>query len=64
MCTPEDRLLHAGLSVHFYGTGTIDPANPSPHGKVPEIYLPDKVPRNRLGPLVGERDCVTYLSGL
>ncbi|HWS63771.1 MAG TPA: glutathione S-transferase N-terminal domain-containing protein [Steroidobacteraceae bacterium] len=53
------------------GTGAVDPANPHPHGKVPTIsddgaivfespatalYLTDKFPKNRLGPLVGERD--------
>ena len=49
----------------------MDPANPHPHGKVPTIsddgaivfespalalYLTDKFAKNRLGPLVGERD--------
>ena len=53
------------------GAGAMDPANPHPHGKVPAIsddgaivfespaialYLTDKFPKNRLGPLVGERD--------
>src|SRR6202051_5342806 len=53
-----------------YGTGAVDPANPHPHGKVPAIsddgaivfespaialYLTDKFPKNRLGPLVGAR---------
>ena len=61
------------------GTGTVDPANPHPHGKVPAIsddgvivfespaialYLTDKFPKNRLGPLVGERDRGAYLSWL
>jgi glutathione S-transferase len=59
--------------------GAIDPANPHPHGKVPAIsddgaivfespaiaiYLTDKFPKNRLGPLVGERDRGSYLSWL
>ena len=61
------------------GTGAVDPANPHPHGKVPAIsddgqivfespaialYLTDKFPKNRLGPLVGERDRAAYLSWL
>jgi glutathione S-transferase len=59
------------------GSGGPDPANPHPHGKVPAIsddgvvvfespaialYLTDKFPRNRLGPLVGDADRGTYLS--
>lgn len=59
--------------------GTIDPANPHPHGKVPAIsddgaivfespaialYLTDKFPKNRLGPLVGETNRGAYLSWL
>ncbi|HUN73702.1 MAG TPA: glutathione S-transferase family protein [Steroidobacteraceae bacterium] len=61
------------------GTGALDPANPHPHGKVPVIsddgvivfespaialYLTDKFPKNRLGPLVGDRDRGAYLSWL
>ena len=61
------------------GTGAVDPANPHPHGKVPAIsddggvvfespaialYLTDKFPKNRLGPLAGERDRGAYLSWL
>jgi glutathione S-transferase len=61
------------------GAGAVDPANPHPHGKVPAIsddgalvlespaialYLTDKFPKNRLGPLVGERDRAVYLSWL
>jgi len=61
------------------GTGAVDPANPHPHGKVPAIsddgaivfespaialYLTDKYPKNRLGPLVGEPDRAAYLSWL
>lgn len=62
------------------GTGAADPTNPHPHGKVPTIcdddgaivfespaialYLTDKFPKNRLGPLAGERDRAAYLSWL
>jgi glutathione S-transferase len=61
------------------GSGAIDPANPHPHGKVPAIvddgavvfespaialYLTDKYPANRLGPLVGEPGRAAYLSWL
>ncbi|MGH9623482.1 MAG: glutathione S-transferase family protein [Bryobacteraceae bacterium] len=61
------------------GTGTVDPANPHPHGKVPAIsddgiivfespaiaiYLTDKFPKNRLGPLIGEPERGAYLSWL
>ncbi len=59
--------------------GAVDPANPHPHGKVPAIsddgvlvfespaialYLTDKFPKNRLGPLVGEPGRGAYLSWL
>jgi glutathione S-transferase len=59
--------------------GAVDPANPHPHGKVPAIsddgvivfespaialYLTDKFPKNRLGPMVGERERGAYLSWL
>jgi glutathione S-transferase len=59
--------------------GAIDPTNPHPHGKVPAIsddgaivfespaialYLTDKFPDKRLGPLIGERDRAAYLSWL
>ena len=61
------------------GSGAVDPANPHPHGKVPAIsddgtvvfesaaialYLTDKFPKNRIGPLVGEGDRGAYLSWL
>ncbi len=61
------------------GTGTVDPANPHPHGKVPAIcddgvvvfespaialYLTDRFPKNALGPLVDDRDRGPYLSWL
>lgn len=61
------------------GSGAIDPANPHPHGKVPAIsddgvvvyestaialYLTDRFPKNRLGPLVGEPDRGAYLTWL
>jgi glutathione S-transferase len=59
--------------------GAVDPANPHPHGKVPAIsddgvivfespaialYLTDRFPQNRLGPLVGEPGRGAYLSWL
>jgi glutathione S-transferase len=61
------------------GTGAVDPANPHPHGKVPAIsddgiivfespaialYLTDRFPENRLGPLPAERERGAYLSWL
>jgi glutathione S-transferase len=61
------------------GSGAVDPANPHPHGKVPAIcddgvvvfesaaialYLTDKFPQNRIGPLVGEADRGAYLTWL
>jgi glutathione S-transferase len=61
------------------GSGAVDPANPHPHGKVPAIcddgvvvfespaialYLTDKFPAKRLGPLVGEADRGAYLTWL
>src|SRR5215813_5729295 len=61
------------------GSGSVDPANPHPHGKVPAIsdggvivfespaialYLTDRFPQKRLGPLVGEADRGAYLSWL
>jgi glutathione S-transferase len=59
--------------------GAPDPANPHPHGKVPAIsdegaivfespaialYLTDKFPNKRLGPLINEPDRAAYLSWL
>jgi glutathione S-transferase len=61
------------------GSGEADAANPHPHGKVPAIsddgvvvfetpaialYLTDKFPKNRLGPLSGDPQRGTYLSWL
>jgi glutathione S-transferase len=61
------------------GTGSVDPSNPHPHGKVPAIaddgiivfespaialYLTDTFPKNRVGPLVGEPERGAYLSWL
>jgi glutathione S-transferase len=61
------------------GSGSVDPANPHPHGKVPAIsddgvvvfespaialYLTDRFPQKRLGPLIGERERGAYLSWL
>jgi glutathione S-transferase len=63
----------------YDGTGAPDAANPHPHGKVPAIvddgtivfespaialYLTDRFPKNRVGPLVGEADRGAYLSWL
>lgn len=61
------------------GGGSADPANPHPHGKVPVItdgnvtvfespaialYLTDRFPQRRLGPLVGDPKRGEYLSWL
>jgi glutathione S-transferase len=61
------------------GTGAADPANPHPHGKVPAIsddgvvvfespaialYLTDKYPQQKLGPLAAEPARGAYLSWL
>ncbi|HEY5046752.1 MAG TPA: glutathione S-transferase family protein [Rhizomicrobium sp.] len=61
------------------GTGSVDPANPHPHGKVPAIaddgvvvwespaialYLTDKFAKNGIGPLVGDARRGSYLSWL
>jgi glutathione S-transferase len=61
------------------GGGAADAANPHPHGKVPAIsddgvvvfespaialYLTDKFPNNRLGPLSGDAQRGAYLSWL
>ena len=61
------------------GTGAKDPANPHPHGKVPTIedggetvfessaialFLTDKYPAKKMGPLAGEPKRGEYLSWL
>jgi glutathione S-transferase len=61
------------------GSGAVDPANPHPLGKVPAIsddgvvvfespaitlYLTDRFPQNRIGPLVDEPERGAYLSWL
>jgi glutathione S-transferase len=61
------------------GTGAVDPANPHPHGKVPAIaddgvvvfesaaitlYLTDRFPQNRIGPVTGDPQRGAYLSWL
>jgi glutathione S-transferase len=61
------------------GTGVVDLGNPHPNGKVPAIsddgvivfespaialYLTDRYPKNRLGPMVGEPGRGAYLSWL
>ncbi len=60
---------------HRDGTGAVDAANPHPHGKVSAIegegaavfespaialYLTDKFPKNRLGPLADEPGRMTH----
>lgn len=61
------------------GTGSLDPANPHPHGKVPAIdhdgvvvfespaialYLTDAFPKNGIGPKIGDAKRGAYLSWL
>ena len=61
------------------GSGVPDAANPHPHGKIPAIsddgiivfespaialYLTDRFPGKKLGPVVGERERGAYLSWL
>jgi glutathione S-transferase len=61
------------------GSGSPDPANPHPHGKIPAIsddgivvfespaialYLTDRFPEKQLGPVVGQRERGAYLSWL
>ncbi len=72
------ELRHVAIR-HSDGSGAVDPANPHPHGKVPAIsddggvvfespaialYLTDRFPKNRLGPLAGEPGRGAYLSWL
>ena len=72
----EIRLVNVRRSD---GTGALDPGNPHPHGKVPAIsddgivvfespaialYLTDRFPAKRLGPVVGEPLRGPYLSWL
>jgi glutathione S-transferase len=67
------------VTTRSSGGGAADPANPHPHGKVPTIsddgiivfespaialYLTDRFPKNRIGPLVGEPERGAYLSWL
>src|SRR5580692_11797051 len=64
---------------HADGTGSRDPANPHPHGKVPALkdgeetifegsaialFLTDKYPAKKMGPRVGEPKRGEYLSWL
>ena len=71
--------IHLVSTRNRDGSGAADPANPHPHGKVPAIsddgavvfespaialYLTDKFPQKRLGPLPGEADRGAYLSWL
>jgi glutathione S-transferase len=61
------------------GSGARDPGNPHPHGKVPALtdggdtifessaialYLTDKYPKNKIGPLAGDPQRGEYLSWL
>lgn len=61
------------------GSGTLDPANPHPHGKVPflkdgvstvfeqtaiALYLADKFPDARLGPPIGDSRRGAFLTAL
>jgi glutathione S-transferase len=61
------------------GSGAVDPINPHPHGKIPAIsddgtvvfesaaialYLTDKFPANRIGPLIGDAKRGAYLTWL
>src|SRR4051812_11380776 len=61
------------------GSGALDPANPHPHGKTPAIsddghlvfesaaialYLTDKFPKNKIGPLAGDPLRAPYLTWL
>ena len=72
------RLQHVTMR-RSDGTGAVDPANPHPHGKVPAIsddgvvvfespaialYLTDRFPGKRLGPLAGDPARGAYLSWL
>ena len=71
--------IHSVTTRNRDGSGAADPANPHPHGKVPAIsddgvvvfespaialYLTDKFPNQRLGPLVGDPARGAYLSWL
>jgi glutathione S-transferase len=71
--------VHTVTTRNRDGTGAVDPANPHPHGKVPTIsddgvvvfespaialYLTDRFPKNRIGPLIGEPQRGPYLSWL
>jgi glutathione S-transferase len=72
------QITHVTTRSHD-GSGSVDPRNPHPNGKVPAIsddgavvfespaialYLTDKFPKNRLGPMVGEHGRGAYLSWL
>jgi glutathione S-transferase len=73
------QIRHVTTRSHD-GTGAVDAANPHPNGKVPAItdedgvvvfespaialYLTDRFPKNRVGPVAGEPDRGPYLSWL
>lgn len=71
--------IHIVTTRNRDGSGGVDAANPHPHGKVPAIsddgvivfespaialYLTDRYPRNRIGPLPAEAERGAYLSWL
>jgi glutathione S-transferase len=71
--------IHIVTTRNRDGSGAVDAANPHPHGKVPAIsddgvivfespaialYLTDRYPQNRIGPLPGEAERGAYLTWL
>ena len=71
--------IHIVTTRNRDGSGAVDPANPHPHGKVPAIsddgvivfespaialYLTDRYPRNRIGPLPAQAERGAYLTWL
>ena len=69
--------IHIVTTRNRDGSGVVDAANPHPHGKVPAIsddgvivfespaialYLTDRYPRNRIGPLPAEAERGAYLT--
>lgn len=71
--------IHIVTTRNRDGSGVVDAANPHPHGKVPAIsddgvivfespaialYLTDRYPRNRIGPLPAEAERGAYLTWL
>ena len=71
--------IHIVTTRNRDGSGAVDAANPHPHGKVPAIsddgvivfespaialYLTDRYPRNRIGPLPAQAERGAYLTWL